>query len=128
MSRFHRGEHALDPPIDQWCCPRYRRSGDCADRLSADGDSAYKNQHDGKSVRQQQHYSAYPFISGARRHIMLAVTVPKFASPSAYTLSGVDVPTITEPDERLIKVHAASINPIDVHMANDKSRFTISET
>lgn len=58
---------------------------------------------------------------------MLAIIVPRFADPSAYTLSEVDLPTIKESTELIIKVWAASINPIDVKKADGKSKLALSE-
>lgn len=56
---------------------------------------------------------------------MLAITIPRFAGPSAYTLDEVALPVITDASELIIKVHAASINPIDVKKADDKSKFAV---
>lgn len=58
---------------------------------------------------------------------MLAITVPDFADPSAYTLRKVGLTRITNPTELTIKVHAASINPIDVKKADGKSKFAVTE-
>ncbi|KAK4496313.1 hypothetical protein PRZ48_012293 [Zasmidium cellare] len=49
---------------------------------------------------------------------MLAITSPTYGDPSRYELSEVPEPKVTEPDEVLIRVHAASINPVDVKIAS----------
>lgn len=58
---------------------------------------------------------------------MLAITVPNFIYPSVYTLSEVDVPSVKEPTDILIRVHGASVNPINVKKADGKSNFAIAE-
>lgn len=45
---------------------------------------------------------------------MKAVTAPKYTKPDGYELTEQPKPTIKEPTDVLIKVHAASINPVDV--------------
>lgn len=49
---------------------------------------------------------------------MRAIALTEFCNPSQYNLGTLPVPQITEPDELLIKVRAASVNPIDVKMAS----------
>ncbi|KAF2166826.1 hypothetical protein M409DRAFT_66389 [Zasmidium cellare ATCC 36951] len=49
---------------------------------------------------------------------MLAITSPTYSDPSGYELSEIPLPKITEPDEVIIRVHAASINPVDVKIAS----------
>lgn len=50
---------------------------------------------------------------------MRAIALAKFCKPSEYGLATLPVPRITNPDEVLIKVHAASINPVDVKLASE---------
>lgn len=47
-----------------------------------------------------------------------AVTVDVYGEPSTYKLTNIAKPTLQEPTDVLIKVHGASINPIDVKKAN----------
>ncbi|KAG9236464.1 chaperonin 10-like protein [Amylocarpus encephaloides] len=49
---------------------------------------------------------------------MRAVALSKYCEPSEYELATLPVPGISEPDEVLIKVKAASVNPIDVKLAS----------
>ncbi len=48
---------------------------------------------------------------------MRALALLKHCTPSEYNVGTVPVPKITRPDELLIKVHAASVNPVDVELA-----------
>ncbi|KAL6831856.1 GroES-like protein [Trichoderma camerunense] len=48
---------------------------------------------------------------------MFAVTAPAYTDPSRYELSRVPQPTVTEDTDVVIKIHAASINPVDVKKA-----------
>ena len=58
---------------------------------------------------------------------MLAITVPCFTGPVAYQLSEIDPPTLASTTEMMIRVRAASVNPIDVKKANGKSKFAVKE-
>jgi NADPH:quinone reductase-like Zn-dependent oxidoreductase len=49
---------------------------------------------------------------------MRAIALTKFCTPSEYNLGTLPVPKITKPDELLIRVHAASVNPADVKLAS----------
>lgn len=54
---------------------------------------------------------------------MLSINVPAYSKPSGYQLSEVPKPEIQDPKDVLIKVHAASINPIDVKKADGILKF-----
>lgn len=58
---------------------------------------------------------------------LLAITVLRFADPSAYMLGELEMPILKDPKELIVRVHAASINPIDVKKAGGKSKFAVSE-
>ncbi|OAA58460.1 Alcohol dehydrogenase superfamily, zinc-type [Niveomyces insectorum RCEF 264] len=58
---------------------------------------------------------------------MLAVVALKFTDPSGYQLSTVPRPAITDKDHVLIRVHAASINPVDVKKANGAFKPIVGE-
>ena len=49
---------------------------------------------------------------------MRAIALTRFCGPSEYNLGSLPVPKITKPDEMLIRVRAASVNPIDVKLAS----------
>ncbi|KUJ22467.1 GroES-like protein, partial [Mollisia scopiformis] len=49
---------------------------------------------------------------------MRALALSHHCNPSEYNVATLPVPQITQPDELLIRVHAASVNPIDVKLAS----------
>lgn len=59
---------------------------------------------------------------------MLSITTPTYSDPSKYELTDIPQPTITDPLDVIIKVHAASINPIDVKKASGALKLAIPET
>jgi NADPH:quinone reductase-like Zn-dependent oxidoreductase len=59
---------------------------------------------------------------------MLALALAQYGSPKDYNVATIPTPTISKPDEILIKVHAASINPIDVKMATGIAKMMVTET
>ncbi|OAL23820.1 hypothetical protein AYO22_06139 [Fonsecaea multimorphosa] len=58
---------------------------------------------------------------------MICVTAPSYTDPSGYQLSELPRPTITEPTDVVIRVHAASINPVDVKKAAGILRFAVKD-
>ena len=48
---------------------------------------------------------------------MTALAISKHCKPDEYGLATLPVPEISMPDELLIRVRAASVNPIDVKLA-----------
>jgi hypothetical protein len=54
---------------------------------------------------------------------MLSINIPAYSKPSGYQLSDLAKPEIQDPKDVLIKVHAASINPIDVKKADGMLKF-----
>ncbi|KFY25956.1 hypothetical protein V491_01533 [Pseudogymnoascus sp. VKM F-3775] len=54
---------------------------------------------------------------------MRALAIPSFGKPSSYGLASVPTPQITQPDEVLIKIHAAGVNPIDIKVAEGALKF-----
>jgi NADPH:quinone reductase-like Zn-dependent oxidoreductase len=57
---------------------------------------------------------------------MLCVAISDYAEPSAYEMHKLTIPPLVEPTDVQIKVHAASINPIDLKKASGvfKSAFS----
>lgn len=58
---------------------------------------------------------------------MLAVTIPSFGAPETYELTDQPTPTVTQPTDIVIKVHAASVNPIDLKKANGVFKLAVKE-
>ncbi|KAF5561835.1 alcohol dehydrogenase [Fusarium phyllophilum] len=58
---------------------------------------------------------------------MLSITAPNYTSPSGYEISTVPKPIIIADNEVLIKVHAASINPVDVKKAAGVFKMAVKE-
>jgi NADPH:quinone reductase-like Zn-dependent oxidoreductase len=49
---------------------------------------------------------------------MLSLNTPTYSAPSGYQLSELPKPVLQDSNDVIIKVHAASINPIDVKKAS----------
>jgi NADPH:quinone reductase-like Zn-dependent oxidoreductase len=49
---------------------------------------------------------------------MQAIALTQFCNPAEYHIGTLPVPEITKPDQLLIRVRAASVNPVDVKMAS----------
>lgn len=49
--------------------------------------------------------------------LMRSLAIESYCKPEAYQILKLPVPSCTKPDHVLIKVHAASINPVDVKVA-----------
>ena len=58
---------------------------------------------------------------------MLCVTTPAYADPSKYELLELPKPSITQPTDVLIQVHAASVNPIDVKKAAGMLKMALQD-
>jgi NADPH:quinone reductase-like Zn-dependent oxidoreductase len=59
---------------------------------------------------------------------MLSVTAPAYTDPSKYELSTVLCPHVTEEKDVVIRVHAASVNPVDVKKAGGVFKMAVKET
>lgn len=58
---------------------------------------------------------------------MLSITAPRYTDPSGYELSTVPRPTVTDKTEVVIRVHAASVNPVDVKKAAGVFKLAIKD-
>jgi NADPH:quinone reductase-like Zn-dependent oxidoreductase len=58
---------------------------------------------------------------------MLSINITQYATPQNYELSELPAPTVDDPNDILIKVHAASINPIDVKKASGASKAVLKD-
>lgn len=58
---------------------------------------------------------------------MLSVTISKYSKPDGYELTKVAKPAVEQPTDVLIKVRAASINPIDVKKADGAMKIAIQD-
>jgi NADPH:quinone reductase-like Zn-dependent oxidoreductase len=58
--------------------------------------------------------------------LMRALALSRYGTPSTYDNASLPTPKIEKADEVLIKVKAASINPIDVKLASGQSRLKAS--
>lgn len=54
---------------------------------------------------------------------MRSLAIPKYSSPDQYEIIDLPAPAITSPDHVQIKVHAASINPVDVKLASGLAKM-----
>jgi NADPH:quinone reductase-like Zn-dependent oxidoreductase len=59
---------------------------------------------------------------------MLSVTAPTYTDPSRYELSKLPRPTVANKTDVVIKVYAASINPVDVKKAAGVFKLAVKET
>ncbi|KGO71314.1 Alcohol dehydrogenase superfamily, zinc-type [Penicillium italicum] len=59
---------------------------------------------------------------------MLSLNIPSYSKPSGYQLSELAKPEISDPKDVIIKVHAASINPIDVKKADGMLKLAVKDT
>lgn len=54
---------------------------------------------------------------------MRAIVLSHYCTPDSYSIATIAVPQIINPSELLIRVHAASVNPVDVKMANGRMKM-----
>jgi NADPH:quinone reductase-like Zn-dependent oxidoreductase len=58
---------------------------------------------------------------------MLSIATPAYSDPSRYEVVELPRPTVSEPTDVLIQVHAASINPIDVKLAAGMLKMAVTD-
>ncbi len=54
---------------------------------------------------------------------MRSLAIPKYSTPDKYEIIDLPTPAIASPDHVQIKVHAASINPVDVKLASGMAKM-----
>lgn len=54
---------------------------------------------------------------------MRSLAIPKYSTPDNYEIIDLPAPAITSPDHVQIRVHAASINPVDVKLASGMAKM-----
>lgn len=59
---------------------------------------------------------------------MLSINISKHTTPQNYELSELPAPTVQDPNDIVIKVHAASVNPIDVKKASGASKVVLKDS
>lgn len=59
--------------------------------------------------------------------IMRSLNTTSYSAPSGYQVSDLPAPKISDPRDVLIKVHAASINPIDVKKASGMLKMALND-
>ncbi|KAJ5520455.1 hypothetical protein N7463_000908 [Penicillium fimorum] len=59
---------------------------------------------------------------------MLSLNIPSYSKPSGYQLSELAKPELRDPKDVIIKVHAASINPIDVKKAEGMLKLALKDS
>lgn len=59
---------------------------------------------------------------------MRSLAISSYTTPDHYDVIDLPTPSISSPDEVLVKVHAASINPVDVKLASGAGKFLQSAT
>lgn len=58
---------------------------------------------------------------------MLSLNISSYAQPSDYQLSELPKPQLSDPKDVIIKVYAASINPIDVKRASGALKMAVKD-
>lgn len=58
---------------------------------------------------------------------MQAVTASRFTDPSGYELTTVPIPKASSPSDVVVRVRAASVNPVDVKLANGLFKHALPE-
>lgn len=59
---------------------------------------------------------------------MKSLSIEKYCKPDEYQILDLSVPKISDPDDVLIKVNAAAINPIDVKIASGMAKMIWPQT
>lgn len=57
---------------------------------------------------------------------MRALVAPKYCRPDGYEIAQLPLPELTEPDQVLIRIHAAAMQAGDCQFANGSGRMFLS--
>lgn len=58
---------------------------------------------------------------------MLSLNIPSYSKPSEYQVSELPRPELVNSKDVIVKVHAASINPIDVKKADGALKLAVKD-
>lgn len=59
---------------------------------------------------------------------MLSLNIPSYSPPPGYRLSELPKPEMVNSEDVILRVHAASINPINVKKANGSLKLALTES
>lgn len=59
---------------------------------------------------------------------MLSLNIPSYSNPSGYQVSDLPKPQLDNSKDVIVKVHAASINPIDVKRADGALKLAMKDS
>lgn len=66
-------------------------------------------------------------MSQAPSDKMLAISIPAYSKPSGYQVAEFPKPVVDADSDVIIKVHAASINPVDVKRADGIMKMIVKD-
>lgn len=58
---------------------------------------------------------------------MLSLNISSYSKPSEYQVSDLPMPQLDAPGDVIVRVHAASINPIDVKRADGALKLAVKD-
>ena len=71
---------------------------------------------------------AFSYLARNFQPEMLSLNIPSYSKPSGYQVSELAKPELSDPKDVIIKVHAASINPIDVKKADGMLKLALKDS
>jgi NADPH:quinone reductase-like Zn-dependent oxidoreductase len=66
-------------------------------------------------------------MSQAPSDKMLSISIPAYSKPSGYKVAQFPKPVVNADTDVIIKVHAASINPVDVKRADGIMKMVVKD-
>ncbi|KAG6004675.1 hypothetical protein E4U21_000830 [Claviceps maximensis] len=67
-------------------------------------------------------------MSTTSKHMQAVILPTTYSDPSGYQLSSVPRPEVTDPSDVVVRVHASSINPIDVKKASGLMKVLVKDS